>query len=296
MITITFPFRIYRLRSKDAKLIIISLWLVAIIISGLPLIPVEYFDNFYGRSGVCLALHITHERPNGWEYSVFVFLVLNLISFTLICGSYLWMFIVARKTQKAAKSNGRRFVTTETKVQNRMARRMMFIVMTDFCCWMPIIGLGIVSLFGVRIPPQIFAWIAVFILPLNAAVNPTLYTLSGLPLRRSSSNGFSNHIYSTRKPGSPNYHQSLSSHGKHIGSCSNKDTKFSSNSTRTSNNGEQFGGYCKNRRHFTDHNHQNSMVKSPLLQLPLTSLIGDQQSNKNNNEFEQEENDDTSYL
>nr|XP_046913755.1 G-protein coupled receptor GRL101-like isoform X1 [Dermatophagoides farinae] len=296
LITITFPFRIYRLRSKDAKLIIISLWLVAIIISGLPLIPVEYFDNFYGRSGVCLALHITHERPNGWEYSVFVFLVLNLISFTLICGSYLWMFIVARKTQKAAKSNGRRFVTTETKVQNRMARRMMFIVMTDFCCWMPIIGLGIVSLFGVRIPPQIFAWIAVFILPLNAAVNPTLYTLSGLPLRRSSSNGFSNHIYSTRKPGSPNYHQSLSSHGKHIGSCSNKDTKFSSNSTRTSNNGEQFGGYCKNRRHFTDHNHQNSMVKSPLLQLPLTSLIGDQQSNKNNNEFEQDENDDTSYL
>ncbi|KAH9415854.1 hypothetical protein DERP_000348 [Dermatophagoides pteronyssinus] len=285
LITITFPFRIYRLRSKDAKLIIISLWLIAIIISGLPLIPVEYFDNFYGRSGVCLALHITHERPNGWEYSVFVFLVLNLISFTLICGSYLWMFIVARKTQKAAKSNGRRFVTTETKVQNRMARRMMFIVMTDFCCWMPIIGLGIVSLFGVRIPPQVFAWIAVFILPLNAAVNPTLYTLSGLPLRRSSSNGLSNHIYSSRKPGSPDYHISLSSHGTHCGSCSNKDT--------------QFGGYCKSRRHFADNNHQNPMVKSPLLKMPLHLHTDNQHNlyndvhNEKNNESEQEENDDT---
>ncbi|MPC99541.1 G-protein coupled receptor GRL101 [Portunus trituberculatus] len=32
------------------------------------------FRNFYGRSGVCLALHITHEKPNGWQYSVFVFL------------------------------------------------------------------------------------------------------------------------------------------------------------------------------------------------------------------------------
>jgi hypothetical protein len=30
--------------------------------------------NFYGRSGVCLALHITPEKPSGWEYSVFVFL------------------------------------------------------------------------------------------------------------------------------------------------------------------------------------------------------------------------------
>lgn len=173
LITITFPFRIYKMRMKDAKIIIAALWLVAIVLSGLPLIQVHYFDNFYGRSGVCLALHITNERPNGWEYSVFIFLVLNLISFTLICGSYLWMFIAARNTRRAAHS-------VESHIQNRMARRMMFIVMTDFWCWMPIITLGIVSIFGVEIPPQVFAWIAVFVLPLNAAVNPTLYTLSGL--------------------------------------------------------------------------------------------------------------------
>ncbi|KAI2798172.1 hypothetical protein BLOT_013290 [Blomia tropicalis] len=173
LITITFPFRIYKMRMKDAKLIIAILWLVSILLSGLPLLRFRYFDNFYGRSGVCLALHITNERPNGWEYSVFIFLVLNLISFTLICGSYLWMFIAARNTQMAARS-------AENHVQNRMARRMMFIVMTDFWCWMPIITLGIVSLFGVQIPSQVFAWIAVFVLPLNAAVNPTLYTLSGL--------------------------------------------------------------------------------------------------------------------
>ena len=173
LITITFPFRIYKMRMKDAKLIIAILWIVAIILSGLPLIRFRYFDNFYGRSGVCLALHITNERPSGWEYSVFIFLVLNLISFTLICGSYMWMFFAARNTQIAARS-------MENHIQNRMARRMMFIVMTDFWCWMPIITLGIVSLFGVQIPPQVFAWIAVFVLPLNAAVNPTLYTLSGL--------------------------------------------------------------------------------------------------------------------
>lgn len=173
LITITFPFRIYRMRMKDARVIIITLWLVAIIFSGLPLTQFEYFGNFYGRSGVCLALHITNERPPGWEYSVFIFLVLNLISFTLICGSYLWMFIAARNTQIAARSK-------ENATQNRMARRMMFIVLTDFFCWWPVITLGIVSLFDVEVPRDVFAWIAVFVLPLNAAVNPTLYTLSGL--------------------------------------------------------------------------------------------------------------------
>lgn len=35
------------------------------------------FRNFYGRSGVCLALHITPDKPNGWEYSVFIFLCIR---------------------------------------------------------------------------------------------------------------------------------------------------------------------------------------------------------------------------
>jgi hypothetical protein len=39
--------------------------------------------NFYGRSGVCLALHITPEKPSGWEYSVFVFLCKLILSLSL---------------------------------------------------------------------------------------------------------------------------------------------------------------------------------------------------------------------
>jgi hypothetical protein len=39
--------------------------------------------NFYGRSGVCLALHITPEKPSGWEYSVFVFLCKLIVSFNI---------------------------------------------------------------------------------------------------------------------------------------------------------------------------------------------------------------------
>ncbi|XP_068232495.1 G-protein coupled receptor GRL101-like [Palaemon carinicauda] len=65
--------------------------------------------------------------------------------------------------------------------ESSMARRMTLIVATDAACWLPIICLGIVSLAGVRIPPQVFAWVAVFVLPLNAAVNPLLYTLTTTP-------------------------------------------------------------------------------------------------------------------
>ncbi|CAG5116729.1 unnamed protein product, partial [Candidula unifasciata] len=62
-----------------------------------------------------------------------------------------------------------------------MARRMTLIVLTDFCCWVPIIILGFVSLAGARTDIQVYAWIAVFVLPLNSATNPVIYTLSTAP-------------------------------------------------------------------------------------------------------------------
>ena len=61
-----------------------------------------------------------------------------------------------------------------------MAKRLVFIVMTDFCCWMPIIIINILSLTGgFNDPDKIaFLWIAVFVLPLNSSLNPILYTFS----------------------------------------------------------------------------------------------------------------------
>ncbi|XP_074657250.1 LOW QUALITY PROTEIN: G-protein coupled receptor GRL101-like [Tubulanus polymorphus] len=174
LICIIFPFKIKRLGLKQARVVMAILWLIVGLISAVPLMNVTYFSGFYSRSGVCLALHITPDKPNGWEYSVFVFLALNLASFSIIFVSYLWMFIVAKKTQNAVRS-------PEMKKDNAMAKRMTLIVMTDFCCWVPICLLGIASIGGVGIPPQVYAWIAVFVLPLNSGINPVLYTLSTAP-------------------------------------------------------------------------------------------------------------------
>ncbi|KAL1129110.1 hypothetical protein AAG570_013641 [Ranatra chinensis] len=85
------------------------------------------------------------------------------------------MFVVARMTHhavvnKASKSS-----------DSIMAWRMTLLVATDAACWVPIILLGFLSLAGFTVSPQIFAWVAVFVLPLNAALNPVLYTLSTAP-------------------------------------------------------------------------------------------------------------------
>ncbi|XP_045121352.1 LOW QUALITY PROTEIN: G-protein coupled receptor GRL101-like [Portunus trituberculatus] len=173
-LVIMFPFRVPRLTMGWTRAIMGGVWACVGLLSALPLAPLTYFKNFYGRSGVCLALHITHEKPSGWEYSVFVFLVVNLVSFSVIAGSYCGMYRAARTSSAAVRSD-------QQVRESSMARKMMLIVVTDAACWLPIILLGLLSLAGVIIPPQVFAWVAVFILPLNAAVNPLLYTLSTAP-------------------------------------------------------------------------------------------------------------------
>ncbi|XP_046988472.1 G-protein coupled receptor GRL101-like [Schistocerca americana] len=174
-LVIIFPFRIRRLEMSKTRMLMAAGWAVAAFLSGLPLFRIDYFRNFYGRSGVCLALHITPDKPSGWEYSVFVFLFLNLASFSVIALGYVWMYAVARTTQRAVQQQHKRPDSAT------MARRMTLIVATDAACWMPIILLGLLSLAGITVPPQVFAWVAVFVLPLNAAVNPVLYTISTAP-------------------------------------------------------------------------------------------------------------------
>jgi leucine-rich repeat-containing G protein-coupled receptor 8 len=147
LICIIFPLKLKRLGLRQAVLVMVSIWVVVFVISATPLTGLEYFYNFYGRSGVCLALHITPDNPRGWEYSIVVFLVINFASFLMIFFSYLWMFFVAKKTRSAVRKS-------EAKSDTAMARRMTIIVLTDFMCWVPIILLGFVSLGGVKVTPQ----------------------------------------------------------------------------------------------------------------------------------------------
>ncbi|XP_068207296.1 G-protein coupled receptor GRL101-like [Palaemon carinicauda] len=178
LMVIRYPFGIYNLKRGIIPLVMAGVWLVVAFFSALPLAPIPYFNNFYGRSGVCLALHITNEKPNGWEYSVFIFLVLNLINFAVIAVSYALMYSMAQQTRLAVRKG-----PDTRQSDGTMATRMTLIVATDAACWLPIIFLGIMSLCGVSIPPKVFSWIAVFVLPVNSAVNPILYTLSTAPVR-----------------------------------------------------------------------------------------------------------------
>ncbi|XP_033110409.1 G-protein coupled receptor GRL101-like [Anneissia japonica] len=177
---IAFPFQSFHLTPKTVKRVVAVCWILMIILSVLPVLPFAYFnDSYYGVTSVCLALPLTSERVQGWEYTVSIIICLNLICFILIFISYTGIFVVNKRSRNSVNK-----ISSASSLKNQqisLAVRMAFIVATDFCCWVPVIIMGILSLTNtVKIPASVYAWAAVFILPVNSAINPFLYTISSL--------------------------------------------------------------------------------------------------------------------
>lgn len=178
-----FPFSGVKLYFKSAVVAAVGVWAVSLFLSIVPVMIPDYFGNaFYGRSTVCLALPLTNGRPDGWEYSVALFLGVNLLAFVVMLACYGSIYYTVRSS---SVSSGRGSISEVRAKELQLALRMAFLVFSDMCCWMPIIIMGIMSVTGlVNVPSISYAWIAVFVLPLNSSLNPYLYTILTRELTR----------------------------------------------------------------------------------------------------------------
>ncbi|KAG1674008.1 Relaxin receptor 1 [Nymphon striatum] len=150
------PLTGFQISIKRTYVIIFIIWIVGLTVAITPVIIWSFADpvyKFYGSNGFCFPLHMVDPFKMGWQYSAFVFLGINLIGST--------------RSHAHCK-----------KVDMELAKRFFFIVMTDCLCWIPIIVLKIIALTETDIPQDLYAWVVVFILPVNSAMNPIIYSIS----------------------------------------------------------------------------------------------------------------------
>uniref|UniRef100_A0A3Q0T0B0 Relaxin family peptide receptor 2a n=1 Tax=Amphilophus citrinellus TaxID=61819 RepID=A0A3Q0T0B0_AMPCI len=173
-LVIVFPFNNLRPGKLQTGVVLASIWLLGFIIAAVPLMNEDAFGNYYGRNGVCFPLHSDRqEKPTAKGYSTGIFLGLNLVAFLVIVFSYSSMFYSIYKTG-----------INTTDLRSRLhkdvavANRFFFIVFSDALCWIPIFLVKVLSLLEVEIPGTISSWVVIFILPINSALNPILYTLT----------------------------------------------------------------------------------------------------------------------
>ncbi|XP_037543296.1 relaxin receptor 2a [Nematolebias whitei] len=173
-LVIVFPFSNLRPGKLQTGVILSSLWLMGFIIAAVPLMNEDIFGNYYGRNGVCFPLHSDRgEKPTAKGYSTGIFLGLNLVAFLVIVISYSSMFFSIYKTGINATD-----VRSRLHRDVAVANRFFFIVFSDALCWIPIFLVKVLSLLEVEIPVTISSWVVIFILPINSALNPILYTLT----------------------------------------------------------------------------------------------------------------------
>ncbi|XP_068103758.1 relaxin receptor 1-like isoform X2 [Hyperolius riggenbachi] len=170
---IVFPFSHFRAGRGQTMVTLAAVWGLGFLITIIPFFSDDTFGNFYGRNGVCFPLQSdSTEKYGARGYSVSIFLGLNLLAFITIVFSYSSMFYSIHRT--GAKTAERSVFSREVTI----AKRFFFIVFTDALCWIPIFLLKAVSLTEAEIPGTITSWVVIFILPINSALNPILYTLT----------------------------------------------------------------------------------------------------------------------
>ena len=84
----------------------------------------------------------------------------------------IFYFSIVRKL-----ANSQKKLSGHMSKEAGIARRVFMLVATDALCWIPIIILKTMALGGISISPTVNGWVSVFILPINSALNPILYSV-----------------------------------------------------------------------------------------------------------------------
>ena len=132
------------------------------------------FLGYYGETSICMPRFYVAIGESSWEYTISIITV-NFLCFLYIAVSYVLIWKYSSKSSANVRRNQKiSNKEQEAKMQKRIAR----IIVTDFCCWIPICILAYVRL-GVYFSDIAYQITAVLLLPINSALNPFLF--SSLP-------------------------------------------------------------------------------------------------------------------
>ena len=214
-ISIKYHYSRRKLGKKSSFGMVVLLWITSFILGVIPSSLSGLNVQFYDNSHVCIGLplsrlkEVSHSKTeitpkdcknindnelcfykdlseshflgdvNGMYFASVLFLGLNFICYLIILLCYVQIVRTSMKSSQRAGLN------PQMKEQIRLTAKVAAIVLTDFACWFPIIILGILVQAGVlTLPPSVFAWCVTFVLPINSAINPYLYTIAAVISKR----------------------------------------------------------------------------------------------------------------
>ncbi|KAH9498616.1 hypothetical protein Btru_007826 [Bulinus truncatus] len=174
-ISISYPFSAHDTSSSLKWKSFILTWVIRFVLALIPAVVPEW--QIYSSNGLCLALPLDTKGSvtlPGWEFSMVVYVILNFVLFLFIALGQLLIFTNLIKKRNLPSMRQ----CSERRTQDiNIAKKLAFVAVSDFMCRFPIGIMGILSLIGQEFDKETYAWMAVFVLPVNSALNPMIYTI-----------------------------------------------------------------------------------------------------------------------
>ncbi|XP_076455752.1 relaxin receptor 2-like [Babylonia areolata] len=177
-LVLQFPFSQLRFRNTSSHVACVTVWCLGLLLAAVPLLPMTSYWYFYSHTGICIPLPVTRKKFAGQKYSFSIMIVMNFVLFLLIAAGQGVVYCSIQSNRMSSTDS------TQKSKDQTIARRLITVVMSDFLCWFPIGVLGLLASQGVMIPGEASVFLAIIILPLNASLNPFLYTLNILQDRQ----------------------------------------------------------------------------------------------------------------
>lgn len=128
--------------------------------------PLQTF-GYYSYHSVCLPKYFVRKGDPIWMYSTAIILC-NFVIFVFIAVSYI--LIYRKSTRKKIRSSA-------ADRSSAMQRKIFFLVVTDFMCWIPICIIFLINFSQIaELGGILYGTTAIVLLPINSAINPLIYS------------------------------------------------------------------------------------------------------------------------
>ena len=181
LMTISFPLRTdYHFNARSSSVACAAVWLISLTMAAVPLLPPYDQWELYSQNAVGVPLPINRNRFPGYDYAFSILIVFNMAVFMLVVLGQGLLYSSIRMQKVPSASCNR--ISQDADI----AKRLSLVVITDCLCWIPIAVMGLMARSGSPVPGEMHMVVTVFLLPINSAFNPFLYTLHAMMLARSS--------------------------------------------------------------------------------------------------------------
>ncbi|CAK8693080.1 unnamed protein product [Clavelina lepadiformis] len=137
-------------------------------------LDISRYYGYYSANSVCLPRIFVTSEEGSWPFSLAVN-IFNFLAFIYVACTYIALYFTSKKKLMPTgnTSGGKRGKQSSAK---RLQNKILRLVITDFCCWIPLCIMAFINFSGVPVSDVAYAITAIVLLPINSSLNPILYS------------------------------------------------------------------------------------------------------------------------